>query len=135
MRAPIFMITAMSCMVICAGFISRGNYVVAAVIGLVGVFYIARVFVRLPKADASTTSEEATDDDTAQLRKELEQTLIHVRRNMVMTRAIFVLLAAGMIIVFFFNQAFAWGLSPFTVFFAYLFYKNARAVHLLETNL
>ena len=58
MRSAIFLVTAMSCMVIAAGFISRGNYLVGAVVGVVGVYYVARVFLgdRLARDDSDNKS-------------------------------------------------------------------------------
>lgn len=145
MRPALFLMTAMSCMVIAAGFYSRSNYVVGTLIGLVGIYYIARVFLGNKLAIFGAGREEPaserdsrpvpSDDDTAALRAELEQMLVDIRKRMIFTRSIFMLLAGGAAILFFFNWQLAAALIPFAGFFGYLFVRNAKAVDYLQRNL
>ncbi len=148
MRSAIFLVTAMSCMVIAAGFISRSNYFVGAVVGAVGVYYVARVFLgeRLAvpgrarkEADASAHQPvkrgHAAETETVALRKELEGMLVELRRKMAATRSFFILTAGIAAILFFANWQLALAVVPFAVFFAVLFFRNAKAVSLLERNL
>lgn len=148
MRSAIFLVTAMSCMVIAAGFISRGNYFVGAVIGVVGVYYVARVFLgdRLAisgrqrqqvddSAHEPVKRGRATNTETAALRQELEGMLVELRRKMVATRSLFILTAGIAAILFFANWQLALAVVPFAVFFAVLYFRNAKAVSLLERNL
>ncbi|MGB3956083.1 MAG: hypothetical protein WBL05_12510 [Brooklawnia sp.] len=148
MRSAIFLVTAMSCMVIAAGFISRGNYLVGAVVGVVGVYYVARVFLgdrlavpgrQRQQVDAPAHQPgrrgHAADAETAALRQELEGMLVELRKKMVTTRSFFIGTAGIAAIVFFANWQLALAIVPFAVFFAVLFFRNAKAVSLLERNL
>jgi len=148
MRSPIFLVTAMSCMVIAAGFFSRDNYLVGSVIGLVGVYYVAKAVLgdRLAilagrrsageRPDSQIARNGATgDQETAALRAELEGMLAELRRRMVSTRAFFVLTAGIAAVLFFVNWPLAVAIVPFAGFFGFLFFRNAKAVALLERNL
>lgn len=149
MRPAIFLVTAMSCMVIAAGFLSRGNWPVGAVIGLVGVYYVGRVFLgdrlalpgarRSQVADADAPAEvrpgRGKKSETAELRAELETMLVELRKKMIATRSVFMLLAGGAAILAFFNWPLAVALLPFAAVFGFLYFRNAKAVALLENNL
>lgn len=141
MRQPIFLLTALSCMVISAGFFSRGNLVVGLITAGVGVFYIARVVLGARTQRQQATGREAqpvpTDAETAELRAELETVLQQSRGRMKFTRSLCILLAgiAALAFIAFDNLALALGICPFAIGAGYLFYRNAQAVQLLEANL
>lgn len=148
MRSAIFLVTAMSCMVIAAGFFSRENYLVGSVIGLVGIYYVARVFLgdrfaivggrrgAVEETGSRTSASVAAgDQETAALRAELEGMLAELRRRMISTRSFFILTAGIAAILFFVNWQLALAVVPFAGFFGFLFFRNAKAVALLERNL
>lgn len=150
MRPAINLMTAMSCMVIAAGFFSRSNWLIGSIIGLVGVYYVARVFlsdkfaifgasqppVEVPTpAQAPPVRAVPSDSQTVELRAELEALLGDVRRRMIFTRSVFMLLAGAAAILFFFNWQLALALCPFAAVFGYLYLRNAKAVALLQNGL
>lgn len=141
MRQPIFLLTALSCMVISAGFFSRENIVIGLVTAGVGVFYIARVVLEArgqrQQVAESETQPVPTNTETAELRAELELVLQQSRGRMKFTRSLCILLAgiAALAFIAFDNLALALGICPFAIGAGFLFYRNAQAVQLLETNL
>ena len=149
MRSAIFLVTAMSCMVIAAGFFSRDNWIVGSIIGAVGIYYVGRVFlgdrlalfgakpaaVDAPSQPAESRPGRPTKDETAELRAELEAMLVDLRKRMIATRSVFMLLGGGAAILFFFNWQLAVALLPFAAIFGFLYFRNAKAVALLENGL
>lgn len=142
MRSAMFLITALSCMVISAGFFSRGNALIGVVTAAVGVFYIARVILGARARNAEIAARQAdrrvpSDRETAALRAELESTLVTLQGRMIFTRSLAILLAGLTAVVFLAmdNLALALAICPFAIGAGFLFYRNAKAVELLETNL
>lgn len=140
MKGAINLITALSCMVISAGFFSRGNLFVGVVIAAVGVFYVYKAVAqgrRRGPQPAEAPSRIPTDAETAALRAELEGSLVDFRNRKKFTRSLFILLAgiAAFVFITVDNQALGLAICPFAVGAGWLYYRNAKAVQLLEDNL
>lgn len=137
-------------MVIAVGFIGRENWLVGPTIAAVGVYYVVRVFLgpRL-KIFASGNREvehgSATSNprwngrpgevETADLRSGLEAMLVDLLKRMIATRSFFMLIGGIAAITFSFNWQLAVAMLPFAAFFGFLYFKNARAVSMLQKNL
>ena len=88
-----------------------------------------------PSQPAESRPGRPTKDETAELRAELEAMLVDLRKRMIATRSVFMLLGGGAAILFFLNWQLAVALLPFAAIFGFLYFRNAKAVALLENGL
>ena len=141
MRNAVNLITALSCMVISAGFFSRHNLFVGGVVAGVGVLYVWKAVAQGRRrgigAGRDAPKPIPNDAETAALRAELEGSLVEYRSRMKLTRGLFILLsgAVAFVLVVFGNIALGLGICPFAAGAGWLFWRNAKAVQLLEENL
>jgi Na+/H+ antiporter NhaD/arsenite permease-like protein len=121
-------------------FYHRGHPLPAVLIFAAALYYLYRLFFKVApprrrRTEAETPTAPASSSEKAAIRAELTEMLVHYRRNRDTTRAVAIVLIAGATILMLVNPPLGIAIYMFAAIFAFLYYRNRKAVQLIEDNL
>ena len=135
MKQLIYIIAALSCAVLAALYWRQENTLAAGIAAVACVFFLARLFLRERTPSASASPAPTGPRSKAQARRELEEMLPPLRRNLIIMRGAFVALVLGGAAGLAFNPPLGIAVLAFAALAGFLFVRNQRAVTMIETGL
>ena len=132
----IYFISAFSCTVLGLKFIYNEKYPFAVLMFVASFYYLYKLIIK-PKKESREKIEKILNqtDGKEEIRTELNAMLLTLKRNYNVTRSAFFGLAAIAAMVLVINVPFGISIFMFSLIFGFLFYKNSKAVSLLEKEL
>ena len=139
MKNIAYLLTAFSCILLSMQLYGKGKIIFAVAIFGVSIFYLWKIFYKGRKEDPvrheKNMAAAASGERKDAVRQELEHILAHCRRNRNITRNASISLLIVATAVLFINTPLGIALYMFLVPLAYLFYKNQKAVTMIERGL
>lgn len=135
MKHLIYIIAALSCAILAALYWRQENTLAAVIAAVACVFFLARLFLRDRTPPASASPAPAGSRGKARARRELEEMLPPLRRNLTIMRGAFAALVLGGGAGLVFNPPLGIALLALSILPGFLFVRNQRAVSMIEDGL